>query len=54
MHDRVIRVALADDHPLVVAALRDCLQRTAGVEITCECRNGTELLGALDKRRSRC
>ncbi|AGW94568.1 MULTISPECIES: response regulator transcription factor [Cupriavidus] len=49
MHDRVIRVALADDHPLVVAALRGCLQRTAGVEITCECRNGTELLGALDK-----
>ncbi|MFS8974888.1 response regulator transcription factor [Cupriavidus necator] len=49
MYDRVIRVALADDHPLVVVALRDCLLRSASVQITCECRNGTELLGALDK-----
>lgn len=48
MYDRVIRVALADDHPLVVVALRDCPLRSASVQITCE-RNGTELLGALDK-----
>jgi two-component system capsular synthesis response regulator RcsB len=50
MNDRVLRVALADDHPLVVAALRDCLQRSASVQISCECRNGTELLGALERQ----
>ncbi|MEC3769487.1 MULTISPECIES: response regulator transcription factor [Cupriavidus] len=47
MNDQVLRVALADDHPLVVAALRDCLQRSARVQISAECRNGTELLGTL-------
>ncbi|AQV98583.1 DNA-binding response regulator [Cupriavidus necator] len=49
MYDGILRVALADDHPLVVAALRDCLLRNASVQISCECRNGTELLGALDR-----
>lgn len=52
MYDGVLRVALADDHPLVVAALRDCLQRSGSAQISCECRNGTELLGALDQHHA--
>ena len=47
MSGRIIRVALADDHPLVVAALRDCFQRTPGFVIACECTNGSELTSAL-------
>lgn len=46
---KVIRVAIADDHPLVVAALRDCLQRTPGFQVVCECTNGSELIAALEK-----
>ncbi|MCA3183528.1 MULTISPECIES: response regulator transcription factor [unclassified Cupriavidus] len=47
MPAKTIRVALADDHPLVVTALRDCLQRTPGFQVKCECTNGSELIGAL-------
>ncbi|WP_026035356.1 response regulator transcription factor [Cupriavidus sp. BIS7] len=47
MAAKTIRVALADDHPLVVSALRECLQRTPGFQVTCECTNGSELISAL-------
>jgi len=47
MPAKTIRVALADDHPLVITALRDCLQRTPGFQVVCECTNGSELIGAL-------
>ncbi|EKZ99861.1 MULTISPECIES: response regulator [Cupriavidus] len=47
MTAKTIRVALADDHPLVVVALRDCLQRTPGFQVACECTNGSELVDAL-------
>jgi len=47
MTAKTIRVALADDHPLVVVALRDCLQRTPGFQVACECTNGSELISAL-------
>lgn len=47
MSEKPIRVALADDHPLVVAALRDCFERTPGFVIACECTNGSELTSAL-------
>lgn len=49
MYDQIIRVALADDHPLVMVALRDCLQRTPNFQVTSACGNGTELLAALDR-----
>ncbi|GLC95314.1 DNA-binding response regulator [Cupriavidus sp. TA19] len=49
MYDQIIRVALADDHPLVMAALRDCLQRTPNFQVGSTCGNGTELLAALDR-----
>ncbi len=45
----IIRVALADDHPLVVVALRDCLQQTPGFEVVWECTNGSELIDALER-----
>ncbi len=48
MNESLIRVAVADDHPLVVIALRDCLQRSARFQIVCECTGGSELLHALD------
>ncbi|WP_454766808.1 response regulator [Cupriavidus campinensis] len=47
MSGNIIRVALADDHPLMVAALRDCFQRTPGFSIACECTNGSELADAM-------
>ncbi|MBP0619279.1 response regulator transcription factor [Cupriavidus consociatus] len=49
MYERIIRVALADDHPLVMFALRDCMQRMPEFQVTSRCGNGTELLAALDR-----
>ncbi|CAG9173239.1 response regulator transcription factor [Cupriavidus pampae] len=49
MPAKTLRVALADDHPLVVVALRDCLHRTPGFQVTCECTNGSELIAALSQ-----
>lgn len=50
MNEPLIRVAVADDHPLVVAALRDCLQRSARFEVACACASGSELVQALDRQ----
>ena len=50
MNEPLIRVAVADDHPLVVTALRDCLQRSARFQIACECTSGSELVHALDRQ----
>ncbi len=50
MNDQRIHVAVADDHPLVVTALRDCLQRSARFHIACECTGGSELDQALDRQ----
>lgn len=47
MPAKAIRVVLADDHPLVITALRDCLRRAPGFHIVCECTNGSELISAL-------
>lgn len=47
MSVKPIRVALADDHPLIVVALRDCLKRAPGFEVVCECTNGSQLVQAL-------
>ncbi|WER47934.1 response regulator transcription factor [Cupriavidus sp. WKF15] len=48
MNEPLIRVAIADDHPLVVTALRDCLQRSARFQVACECNSGSGLVQALD------
>ncbi|CAG2152162.1 response regulator transcription factor [Cupriavidus numazuensis] len=50
MNGPLIRVAVADDHPLVVTALRDCLHRSARFHIACECTGGSELVQALDRQ----
>ncbi|CAG9170309.1 Transcriptional regulatory protein RcsB [Cupriavidus laharis] len=50
MNGQLIRVAVADDHPLVLTALRDCLQRSARFRIACECTGGSELVHALDRQ----
>ncbi|WP_454766964.1 response regulator [Cupriavidus campinensis] len=42
------RIAVADDHPLIVKALHDCLTATPGFEVICECCNGSELIRTLD------
>lgn len=42
------RIAVADDHPLIVRALHECLAGTPGFEVVCECSNGSELIDALD------
>ncbi len=48
MLEKAIRVAIADDHPMVLAALRDCLQRTPGFQVVSACTNGSELTAVLD------
>ncbi len=50
MNEPLIRVAVADDHPLVVTALRDCLQRSARFQVIAECTGGSELVHALDRQ----
>jgi two-component system capsular synthesis response regulator RcsB len=47
MSVKPVRVALADDHPLIVVALRDCLRKAPGFEVVCECTNGSQLVQAL-------
>jgi two-component system capsular synthesis response regulator RcsB len=50
MNEPLPRVAIADDHPLVVTALRDCLQRSGRFQIGCACSGGSELVLALDRQ----
>jgi len=41
------RIAVADDHPLIVKALHDCLAATPGFEVICACADGSALIHAL-------
>ncbi|MGO4764144.1 response regulator [Cupriavidus sp. 2KB_3] len=41
------RIAVADDHPLIVKALHDCLAATPGFEVICACADGSALIRAL-------
>jgi len=41
---RAVRVAFADDHPLVREALRALLNYSDGIELVAEARNGLELI----------
>lgn len=41
------RIAVADDHPLILKALHDCLDLTPGFEVVCACANGSTLIDAL-------
>ena len=42
-----VRIAIADDHPVVVDAYTAHLQRLQGVEVACACMNGTKLIESL-------
>jgi DNA-binding NarL/FixJ family response regulator len=46
-----IRIAIADDHPLVISGLRYALANSADMEITGSYINGTELLKGLADRQ---
>lgn len=45
-----LRIALADDHPVVLLALRGQLEALPGVEVTSVCETGTDLIDALSTR----
>ena len=47
MNDEHIRIALADDHPVVRRGLRAFLDSQPGFEVVAECGDGTALLAAL-------
>ena len=42
-----LRTIIADDEPLARKLLRDLLSADASIEVTAECRNGTELISLL-------
>lgn len=42
-----IRVAIADDHPIILLAVKDCLESTLGYEVAIQETSGRGLLGAL-------
>jgi DNA-binding NarL/FixJ family response regulator len=47
----VVKVLIADDHPLMLAGIRRALERAESIEIVGEARSGTELLEMIDRRR---
>ena len=48
--DTVLKVLLADDHPLILQGLRRTLEACDDIEIVGEARNGTELLALVERR----
>ncbi len=46
-----IKIAIADDHPLVISGLRHLLSNCADMEVTGSYANGTELLDGIALRR---
>jgi len=46
---RPLRVAIADDHPLMLAAVRRALERDGGIEVVGEARSGGALLELVDR-----
>lgn len=42
-----IRVAIADDHPIILLAVKDCLEQTLGYQVAIQETSGQGLLGAL-------
>jgi DNA-binding NarL/FixJ family response regulator len=47
----MIRVLIADDHPLVIAGIRRTIEPLADIEIVGEAHSGPELLRLVDRRR---
>jgi len=48
--DTVLKVLLADDHPLILQGLRRTLEACDDIEIVGEARSGTELLALVERR----
>jgi DNA-binding NarL/FixJ family response regulator len=46
-----IRLVVADDHPLVIEALEDLLQRTTDFQVLARCQSGEETLHAVRQHR---
>src|SRR2546425_9656099 len=49
--DSSLKVLIADDHPLILQALRRALEASEDLEIVGEARSGPELLGLIERRR---
>lgn len=49
IHGRMVRVAIADDHPLLLCGLRYELEKHAGVTVVGEAENSTELVELLNQ-----
>ncbi|MEU7872376.1 response regulator transcription factor [Dactylosporangium sp. NPDC049140] len=52
MHERLVRVLVVDDDPLVRAALTMMLDGAAGIEVLATLTDGDELPAALDRHRA--
>lgn len=46
----VIRVLIADDHPLIIAGIRRTIEQSEDLEVVGEARSGPELLTLVDRR----
>jgi DNA-binding NarL/FixJ family response regulator len=48
--ERVLKVLVADDHPLILQGLRRSLEACEDIELVGEARSGTELLALVERR----
>ena len=49
--DASLKVLIADDHPLLLQAIRRTLEASEGIEVVGEARSGEELLALVDRRK---
>lgn len=49
--DELISIVIADDHPVVLAGLRDLLQSAGGFDVVATCRDGIAALAAVRMHR---
>src|SRR3981081_2314128 len=50
--ERVLKVLVADDHPLILQGLRRSLEACEDIEVVGEARSGTEVLPLVQRRRA--
>jgi DNA-binding NarL/FixJ family response regulator len=51
IHTQLIRVLIADDHPLIIAGVRRTIERLEDMEVVGEAHTGAELLQMVERRR---
>jgi DNA-binding NarL/FixJ family response regulator len=49
--DKVLKVLVADDHPLILQGLRRSLEACDDIEVVGEARSGTEVVALVERRR---